>query len=54
MILRIGDRNLLPTVRSDDFLAQLSSYRLKRYIDERWRQDLVGHARCRNRRSTRM
>jgi uncharacterized protein YfaS (alpha-2-macroglobulin family) len=33
-IVRIGDRNLLPTVRSDDFLQQLSSYRVKRYIDE--------------------
>lgn len=32
-ILRIGDRNLLPTVRSEDFLAQLSSYRLKQLID---------------------
>jgi len=33
-ILRVGDRNLLPTVRSDDFLQQLSSYRLKHFIDE--------------------
>ena len=32
-IVRIGDRNLLPTVRSEDFLAQLSSYRLKQYIE---------------------
>ncbi|SFK17148.1 alpha-2-macroglobulin family protein [Methylocapsa palsarum] len=32
-ILRIGDRNLLPTVRSDDFLGQLSSERIKQYID---------------------
>ncbi|MCL2385310.1 MAG: hypothetical protein FWC84_05730 [Alphaproteobacteria bacterium] len=30
-ILRIGDRNLLPTVRSEDFLSQLSAYRLKQY-----------------------
>lgn len=33
-VLRVGDRNLLPTVRSDDFLGQMSSYRIKRYIDE--------------------
>ena len=32
-IVRIGDRNLLPTVRSEDFLTQLSSYRIKQYID---------------------
>ncbi|MGO9134032.1 MAG: alpha-2-macroglobulin family protein [Methylovirgula sp.] len=32
-IIRVGDRNLLPTVRSEDFLAQLSSSRLKQYID---------------------
>ncbi len=32
-IMRIGDRNLLPTVRSEDFLAQLSSYRIKQYIE---------------------
>src|ERR1700724_2159197 len=32
-IARIGDRNLLPTVRSEDFLAQLSSYRIKQYIE---------------------
>ena len=32
-IVRIGDRNLLPTVRSEDFLAQLSSYRIKQYIE---------------------
>ena len=28
-IYRIGDRNLLPTIRSEDFLNQLSSYRLQ-------------------------
>jgi uncharacterized protein YfaS (alpha-2-macroglobulin family) len=28
-VVRIGDRGLLPAVRSDDFLAQVSSYRLK-------------------------
>ncbi len=32
-IIRVGDRNLLPTVRSEDFLAQLSSYRVKHYIE---------------------
>lgn len=32
-IIRIGDRNLLPTVRSDDFLTQLSPYRIKQYIE---------------------
>ncbi len=32
-IVRIGDRNLLPTVRSEGFLAQLSSYRIKQYIE---------------------
>ncbi|MGA3302627.1 MAG: alpha-2-macroglobulin [Methylovirgula sp.] len=32
-IIRVGDRNLLPTVRSEDFLAQLSNYRLKQFID---------------------
>jgi alpha-2-macroglobulin len=32
-ILRVGDRNLLPTVRSEDFLAQLSTYRLKQYAE---------------------
>jgi uncharacterized protein YfaS (alpha-2-macroglobulin family) len=30
-IIRIGDRNLLPTVRSEDFLSQLSPYRIKQY-----------------------
>ena len=32
-IVRIGDRNLLPTMRSEDFLAQLSSYRIKQFIE---------------------
>ncbi len=32
-IVRIGDRNLVPTVRSEDFLAQLSPYRTKQYIE---------------------
>ena len=32
-IVRIGDRNLLPTIRSEDFLAQLSSYRIKQLIN---------------------
>ncbi|WP_036255311.1 alpha-2-macroglobulin family protein [Methylocapsa acidiphila] len=33
-IVRIGDRNLLPTVRSQDFLGQLSSYQIKQYIEK--------------------
>jgi len=33
-IIRIGDRNLLPIVHSSDFLDQLSSYQLKRYVDK--------------------
>ncbi|MCI0465887.1 MAG: alpha-2-macroglobulin family protein, partial [Beijerinckiaceae bacterium] len=33
-IARVGDRNLLPAVRSEDFLAQLSSYRMKQYAEE--------------------
>ncbi|HMF05462.1 MAG TPA: MG2 domain-containing protein, partial [Methylocella sp.] len=32
-VARIGDRNLLPTVRSEDFLGQLSTYRMKKYLD---------------------
>jgi len=32
-IYRVGDRNLLPTVRSEDFLNQLSGYRLKQFAD---------------------
>ncbi len=32
-IFRVGDRNLLPTIRSEDFLAQLSASRLKQYGD---------------------
>ena len=32
-IIRIGDRNLLPTLRSGDFLAQLSPYKIKQYIE---------------------
>ena len=32
-ILRIGDRNLLPTVRSEDFLGQLSGYKAKKLAD---------------------
>jgi alpha-2-macroglobulin len=32
-IVRIGDRSLLPTIRSADFLGQLSSYRIKEYIE---------------------
>ncbi len=32
-ILRIGDRNLLPTLRSEDFLSQLYPYRLRQYVE---------------------
>ncbi len=32
-IVRIGDRNLLPTIRSEDFLGQLYPYRLKQYVE---------------------
>ena len=32
-IFRVGDRNLLPTIRSEDFLAQLSAMRLKQFGD---------------------
>ncbi len=32
-IYRIGDRNLLPTIRSEDFLSQLSGYRLRQFGD---------------------
>jgi alpha-2-macroglobulin len=32
-VAQVGDRNLLPTVRSKDFLGQLSTYRMKQYID---------------------
>ena len=32
-IIRIGDRNLLPTIRSEDFLSQLSPYKIKQYIE---------------------
>jgi hypothetical protein len=32
-IYRVGDRNLLPTVRSEDFLSQLSGYRLRQFAD---------------------
>ena len=32
-IYRVGDRNLLPTIRSEDFLSQLSTYRLKQFAD---------------------
>ncbi len=32
-IVRIGDRNLLPTVRSEDFLGQLYPYRLRQYVE---------------------
>ncbi len=32
-IVKIGDRNLLPTVHSGDFLSQLSPYRIKQLIE---------------------
>ncbi len=34
-IARIGDRNLLPTVRSEDFLAQLEAYRARQIGNEK-------------------
>ncbi len=34
-VLRIGDRSLLPTVRSEDFLSQLGTYRLKDLVTEK-------------------
>ena len=34
-ILRIGDRSLLPTVRSEDFMAQLAGYRLRDLVNEK-------------------
>ena len=33
-VLRIGDRNLVNTVRSSEFLEQLESYQIKKLIDE--------------------
>ncbi len=33
-IFRVGDRNLLSTVRSEDFLAQLGAYRARQFADE--------------------
>ncbi|MDF2119818.1 alpha-2-macroglobulin [Roseiarcaceae bacterium H3SJ34-1] len=32
-VLRIGDRNLVPTVRSDDFMSQLGGYRARQIIE---------------------
>jgi uncharacterized protein YfaS (alpha-2-macroglobulin family) len=32
-IVRIGERNLRPTLRSEDFLSQLSTYRMRQYIE---------------------
>jgi uncharacterized protein YfaS (alpha-2-macroglobulin family) len=34
-VLRIGDRNLVPTVRSEDFLSQMGTYRLREFITEK-------------------
>ena len=33
-ILRIGDRNLVGTVRGDDFLSQLTPWRMRKFINE--------------------
>ena len=33
-IFRVGDRNLISTVRSDDFLAQLDAYKSRQFADE--------------------
>ena len=44
-VYRIGDRNLLPTVRSEDFLGQLSRYAAEKIAHREGRQDLVRHAR---------
>ena len=32
-VLRIGDRNLIGTLRSEDFLAQLTTYKIKKYVE---------------------
>lgn len=34
-ILRVGDRSLLPTVRSDDFLAQIGTYRARELLQNK-------------------
>ncbi|MBS7702462.1 alpha-2-macroglobulin family protein [Chelatococcus asaccharovorans] len=43
-VLRVGDRSLLPTVRSDDFLSQISRYTADSYADDKgqrvWRGTL--------------
>jgi len=33
-IFRVGDRNLLPTIRSQDFLSQLYGFRLRQYGEQ--------------------
>ena len=33
-VMRVGDRSLLPTIRSDEFLSQIGGYRARRIIDE--------------------
>src|SRR5208282_5096706 len=33
-IFRVGDRNLLPTIRSQDFLSQLYAFRLRQYGEQ--------------------
>ena len=47
-IFRVGDRNLLPTIRSEDFLAQLSRNAAETVRRQRRPEDLVRNARCRN------
>ncbi len=33
-VMRVGDRSLLPTIRSEEFLAQIGGYRARKIIDE--------------------
>ncbi|MFN3891141.1 MAG: alpha-2-macroglobulin family protein [Beijerinckiaceae bacterium] len=33
-VMRVGDRSLLPTIRSDEFLSQIGGYRARKIIDE--------------------
>ena len=42
-IYRIGDRNLLPTVRSEEFLGQISRSAAETIATEKGREDLVRH-----------
>ena len=52
-IYRIGDRNLLPTVRSEDFLGQLSGYAAETIATEKGVKIWTGIARRRSPSSTR-